>query len=134
MMLGNYGGRRASGGSVSAGSLYEVAEGGRPELLQTGGKTFLMMGNQSGDVSPAKRGGSTVTAGGGGDVEVIVNITNNGQSSQARETGHRVNGKQVMIDLVLDAVAGDMAKGGRTAQAAQQRFGLSRRGVPVGGA
>ena len=29
-------------------------------------------------------------------------------------------------------VSGDTAKGGRTAQAMQQRFGLQRRGMPVG--
>lgn len=57
-------GGRASGGPVSAGSMYEVAEGGRPELLNTGGRTFLMMGSQGGDVTPAKRGGSSVASGG----------------------------------------------------------------------
>lgn len=38
-----------------------------------------------------------------------------------------------MLDLVLDAVANDTAKGGRTAKATAARFGLSRAGVSVGG-
>lgn len=90
-------------------------------------------------IMPLKRGSDgklgVQSAGGAmGDMQVIVNITNKGEPVQATQTGQRTDGKKMMIDLVLDAVAGDMAKGGRTAQAAQQRFGLSRRGVPVGGA
>ncbi|OYD65954.1 UNVERIFIED_ORG: tail length tape measure protein [Burkholderia sp. CF145] len=41
----------ASGGPTSAGSLYQVAENG-PELLNVANKTYLMMGNQSGRVTP----------------------------------------------------------------------------------
>ena len=43
---------RAVGGPVSSGGLYEVNEGGLPELLATGGKQYLMMGAQSGSVTP----------------------------------------------------------------------------------
>lgn len=51
-LLGNiFGGARALGGPVSAGKLYEVNEKG-PELLTAGNKQFLMMGAQSGNVSP----------------------------------------------------------------------------------
>ncbi|HEY3432552.1 MAG TPA: phage tail tape measure C-terminal domain-containing protein [Rhodocyclaceae bacterium] len=46
-----FGGGRAAGGPTSAGSFYEVNETG-PELLQSGGKTFLMMGSQDGNVIP----------------------------------------------------------------------------------
>lgn len=48
----SFGGGRAGGGSVSAGSFYEVNETG-PELLTTGGRTFLMMGAGTGQVTPA---------------------------------------------------------------------------------
>ncbi len=43
---------RANGGPVSAGSLYRVNERG-PELLEVGGKNYLMMGKQSGNVDPS---------------------------------------------------------------------------------
>jgi lambda family phage tail tape measure protein len=43
---------RALGGPVSSGGLYEVNENGQPELLTTGGKQYLMMGAQSGTVTP----------------------------------------------------------------------------------
>ena len=42
---------RAIGGPVSAGGLYEVNERG-PEVLNVAGRSYLMMGNQGGDVSP----------------------------------------------------------------------------------
>lgn len=90
-------------------------------------------------IMPLKRGsdgklGVQAAGGGSGIEQVIVSITNHGQPVQATQTGQRVDGKKMMIDLALDAVAGDVAKGGRVGQAMQQRFGLSRRGVPVGGA
>ncbi len=50
-----FGGGRASGGSVAAGTFYEVNERG-PELLTTGGRTFLMMGSGGGTVTPAGAG------------------------------------------------------------------------------
>jgi lambda family phage tail tape measure protein len=47
---------RAIGGPVSAGRTYRVNERNTPELLNVGGKQFLMMGNQGGKVTP---GGGT---------------------------------------------------------------------------
>jgi len=44
-------GGRASGGPVDAGHLYRVNEDG-PELLTVGGKSYLMMGRDSGSVTP----------------------------------------------------------------------------------
>ncbi len=44
-------GGRAIGGPVGAGGLYRVNEKG-PELLNVAGKQYLMMGNQSGSVTP----------------------------------------------------------------------------------
>lgn len=53
------GGGRAAGGFVSAGSMYRVNENG-PELLSMGNRDYLMMGAQSGRVSPAGSvGGAT---------------------------------------------------------------------------
>lgn len=45
------GGRR-TGGPVQARSLYRVVEDDEPEILTLGGDTFLMMGSQSGQVTP----------------------------------------------------------------------------------
>jgi hypothetical protein len=46
-----FGGGRAAGGAVNQGMFYRVNEN-QPELLSIGGRDFLMMGNQSGVVSP----------------------------------------------------------------------------------
>lgn len=62
-----FGGARASGGPVQAGKLYEVNERG-PELLNVAGRQYLMMGDQSGQVTPARRGGSEKT------IHVHVNV------------------------------------------------------------
>lgn len=56
-------GQRAGGGSVLAGGKYQVNENG-PELLSSGGKDYLMMGNKGGMVTPNNRlgGGISVTS------------------------------------------------------------------------
>lgn len=46
-----FGGQRANGGPVSRGRMYEVNERGRPELLNVGGRQYLMA-TQSGSVNP----------------------------------------------------------------------------------
>lgn len=51
LLGGLFGGGKASGGPVDRGRLYEVNER-RPELLSVGGRDFLMMGAQSGRVTP----------------------------------------------------------------------------------
>ncbi len=56
-----FGGGRAGGGSVAAGTFYEVNERG-PELLTTGGRTFLMMGTGGGTVTPAGAASSAAAA------------------------------------------------------------------------
>lgn len=75
--LGNFGGGRANGGPVRGSTLYEVGEGGRPELFNDGrGRTYLIPGND-GQVIPA----APASAGGGGaagdasmiNVNVVVN-------------------------------------------------------------
>lgn len=57
----SFGGGRAGGGSVAAGTFYEVNERG-PELLTTGGRTFLMMGSGGGTVTPAGAGSASAAA------------------------------------------------------------------------
>ena len=48
----NLAGKRAYGGPVQSGQLYEVNELGMPELLNVAGREFLMMGRESGLVTP----------------------------------------------------------------------------------
>jgi lambda family phage tail tape measure protein len=54
--------RRATGGPVDAGGLYQINELGTPEVLSVGGRSFLMMGSQAGTVSPSgPTGGVSIT-------------------------------------------------------------------------
>ena len=61
-VLAFFGGGRASGGPTSPGKMYEVNEQGTPELLEYGGREFLLSGKRSGYVRPLTAGGA---AGGG---------------------------------------------------------------------
>jgi lambda family phage tail tape measure protein len=71
---------RAYGGPVEAGQMYQVNERG-PELLSYGGRHFLMMGAQNGQVSPASSQPS-------GSAQPMTNITVNvtPPSGSSRET------------------------------------------------
>jgi TP901 family phage tail tape measure protein len=59
--LFNFGGGREFGGPVKGNTLYEVIEGGKPELLEQNGKTYLMPGSD-GHVIPATALAMTGTA------------------------------------------------------------------------
>lgn len=78
-------GGRASGGPVGPGRLYEVAEGNRPELLTSAGRTYLMMGKDGGHVTPSSAGGAP----GGvamGDVKVEVTVIQQGDGTTQTKT------------------------------------------------
>jgi len=58
-----FGGGRAHGGKVNPGKIYEVGEGDRSELFRSGGRTFLIPGNQ-GTIIPdvsVSGGGKTIS-------------------------------------------------------------------------
>lgn len=123
-----FGGGKAIGGPVQSGMMYEVAEGGRPELLSTGGSTYLMMGANSGVVTPASSASAAVAApssSGGVQLQIIESPGNGGQVQQS--TGQ--NGQQI-IKVLVDSVKGelttDIRSGGTFATALSQQFGLNR--------
>ncbi len=69
-----FGGGRAKGGPVSAGRMYEVNEDGTPELLNVGKRQFLMMGAESGHVTPLAGSASAGSATQQASSAPIVNI------------------------------------------------------------
>lgn len=70
------------------------------------------------DVSGAQVGGI-------GGLQVQFNIQNNtGGSVAAQQTGVRRDGNKLIVDMLLGAVAGDIAGGGKVAGAMKGRFGL----------
>lgn len=94
-----FGGGRATGGGVSAGGLYQVAEGGRPELLQVGGQTMLLMGKQGGQVVPAR----AATGGAAGGITVVqhMSFSSGANPAELAAWGQRV--KAETIAAVADA-------------------------------
>ncbi|WP_415916291.1 phage tail tape measure protein [Xanthomonas arboricola] len=118
----SFGGGRANGGPVAPGSLYEVGEGGDPELFQQGGRSYLIPGNR-GQVVPA----APMASGGGSSAspETKIEINNYGGGQvQTREQRTTTPDGRELRKLVVDIVADDMGNGGRTAAAAKSRFGL----------
>ena len=116
---------RANGGPVVAGGMYQVNERGTPELLNIGGNQYLMMGKQSGNVTPTSAGAGAAGAGGSG---VQVNIYNSSDSEVSSNTRQGSNGQiiDVIIKKAVDATASSIASGGVVGSAIQTTFGLSR--------
>lgn len=109
---------RANGGPVGSGRMYEVNERG-PEMLSTGGRDYLMMGSQAGNVSPIK---------GGGGSNVNVNIINNTES-QITTSERRDSQGGTSIEVMIDnAVAQKMSEfGSSTNKALRNGFGAKQR-------
>lgn len=85
-------GARAAGGPVDANSLYQVNELG-PELLSQGGKTYLMMGDKGGSITPlgassssGSQAGGVTTSTGASQVNVHINIASDGSSDVTSDT------------------------------------------------
>lgn len=130
---------RASGGPVAGGNLYEVAEGGKPELLTSAGRTYLMMGADGGHVTPASRAGLSDAgrAGSGADGGATVIIENHTDVKPQVTQSTGSNGEsiiKVLMRQVDDRMASNAANpSSGFGKAMQGTYGLSRRGVPVGG-
>lgn len=78
-------GARATGGSVSPSSLYQVNEKGA-ELYNEGGKSYLMTGANGGSVTPLTSGSAAATGGRTGDIHVTVQIASDGSANATSDT------------------------------------------------
>ncbi|MCW2272373.1 phage tail tape measure protein [Pseudomonas sp. JUb96] len=112
-------GQRAAGGPVAANSLYQVNELG-PELLNQGGKTYLMMGAEGGTITPLGTGPvSAAAAGGGGGsvMHVTINIDGDGNTSSTSDTAGLEQFAAVVGPLIEQKynqmMAKDLRQGGR---------------------
>ncbi|WP_454878594.1 tape measure protein [Serratia inhibens] len=112
-------GKRKNGGPVSAGSLYQVGEGGKPEILQQGNHNYLLNGDRTGNVVSNKDMQS-----GGGAGGVIINITNASSGAQVTQQG---SARQDNGRMVIDMLVSDINNGGQFSNTMQQTFGLTRR-------
>ena len=109
-------GKRKSGGSVSAGSTYQVGEDGLPEIYQASNGSQYMIPGDNGKVISNKD--LTSSSGSGG---VIINV-NNYTSSGVDVSSSQQDGSNVIEILISDA-----RNGGSYSNQLQSTFGLTRK-------
>ncbi|HBR0925838.1 TPA: tape measure protein [Klebsiella quasipneumoniae subsp. quasipneumoniae] len=110
-------GGRKNGGPVSAGSMYQVGEDGKPEIYQAStGKQYMIPGDNGAVISNKDLQGS-----GGGALQVVNNVYNyaNGVNVDTRSSQ---NGGQLVIETFIT----DMQNGGPMSSQMQDTFGLRR--------
>ncbi|HFN3682346.1 TPA: tape measure protein [Enterobacter hormaechei] len=107
-------GKRKNGGPVSAGGMYQVGEGGMPEIYQAStGKQYLIPGDNGRVISNKE-----MTAGGGG---VVINIQNYTSSSVDAQAGTDANG-----GLTVDVIVADLNNGGPISSGITSNFNVKR--------
>lgn len=108
-------GKRKNGGPVSAGGMYQVGEGGMPEIYQAStGKQYMIPGDNGRVIS-----NKDMTAGGGGGV--VINIQNYTSSSVDAQAGKDANG-----GLTVDVVVADLNNGGPISNAITSNMNVKR--------
>lgn len=108
-------GKRKNGGPVSAGGMYQVGEGGMPEIYQTStGKQYMIPGDNGRVISNKE-----MTAGGGGGV--VINIQNYTSSSVDAQAGTDANG-----GLTVDVIVADLNNGGPISSGITSNFNVKR--------
>ncbi|HGU6707819.1 TPA: tape measure protein [Klebsiella pneumoniae] len=110
-------GKRKNGGPVSAGSMYQVGEGGKPEIYQAStGKQYMIPGD-NGKVISNKDMQS------GGVISVQVNVINQSTGATVQSADGYMQDGSAVVDLLIT----DMERGGPVSSQMQQTFGLSRK-------
>lgn len=107
-------GKRKNGGPVSAGGMYQVGEGGMPEIYQAStGKQYMIPGDNGRVISNKE-----MTTGGGG---VVINIQNYTSSSVDAQAGTDANG-----GLTVDVIVADLNNGGPISSGITSNFNVKR--------
>lgn len=114
-LSGGIAGKRKNGGPVQAGSLYQVGEGGMPEVYQaSNGSQYMIPGDNGKVISNKDMQGS----GGGGVVINIQNYTSGTVDAQTSSVGGQ---------LTVDIVVADFDNGGPMSQAVSRNHQAPRR-------
>lgn len=110
-------GKRKNGGPVSAGSMYQVGEGGKPEIYQAStGKQYMIPGDNGRVISNKDMNG-----GGGLNVQVVIN----NQASNAEP--QYMGATQSDGNYVLEFLISDAERNGPYISTLQSTLGLSRK-------
>ena len=110
-------GKRKNGGSVSAGSMYEVGENGLPEIFKaSNGRQYMIPGNDGSVISNKDITGS------GSGVVVYNNVINNSSaqvSSSARDNGDG--------SVTIETIVSDIENNGPIGQSISRNYSANRR-------
>lgn len=110
-------GKRKNGGPVSAGSMYQVGEGGKPEIYQAStGKQYMIPGDNGKVIS-----NKDMQGGGGLNVQVVIN----NQVSNAEP--QYMGSTQSDGNYVLEFLISDAERNGPYISTLQSTLGLSRK-------
>ena len=117
-VAGGLAGKRKNGGPVAAGAMYQVGEGGMPEIYRSStGKQYMIPGDNGRVISNKQ-----MSSGGGESGGVVVNINNyTGASVDAQATPDGNGG------WTVDAFVYDMDNGGPASQAIQRNHQAPRK-------
>ncbi|HEI2835623.1 TPA: tape measure protein [Escherichia coli] len=108
-------GARYNGGPVSAGSMYQVGERGKPEIYQAStGKQYMIPGDNGRVIS-----NKDMASGGGGGV--VINIQNYTSSSVDAQAGTDANG-----GVTVDVIVADLNNGGPISNAITSNMNVKR--------
>lgn len=111
-------GKRKNGGPVSAGSMYQVGEGGMPEIYKaSNGSQFMIPGDNGSVISNKDLRGS----GGGGALQVTNNVYNYASGVQV-DTRSTQNGSELLIETFVT----DLQSGGPMSGQMESTYGLRR--------
>ncbi|WP_373385981.1 tail protein (tape measure) [Raoultella ornithinolytica] len=111
-------GGRKNGGPVSAGSMYQVGEGGMPEIYKaSNGSQYMIPGDNGSVISNKDLRGS----GGGGALQVTNNVYNYASGVSVDTRGSQ-NGSELLIETFIT----DMETGGPMSSQMESTYGLRR--------
>lgn len=112
-------GMRKNGGPVSAGSMYRVGEGGAPELLQSGGKNYMIPGDGGKVISNAD-----LQTGGSGGIIVYNNIQNYTSATVDSQATVNEDGS-----VNIQTIVADISNGGPISQSISRYHQAPRRAI-----
>lgn len=118
-LAGGLAGKRKNGGPVSAGSMYQVGEGGMPEIYRASNGSQYMIPGDNGSVISNKdlsSGGGASSAGG-----VVINIHNYTSATVDAQASNDGNG------VTIDVIVADLNNGGRISNAFTSNFNAPRK-------
>ncbi|WP_390957511.1 tape measure protein [Pantoea dispersa] len=118
-LISGLSGKRKNGGPVSAGGIYQVGEGGMPEIYRaSNGSQYMIPGDNGSVISNKDLSSGAGASASGGVVINIQNYTSATVDAQASNDGNSVT---------IDVIVADLNQGGRISNALTNNFQAPRK-------